>query len=144
MWRESLGDLVTGSWRPPAPYAALHAVETSLGRSLPPALRSLLLETDGIEGPYGEDIVWPADRVLNDNLTFRTRPEFRALYRPFDPLLFFGDNGGGDQFAFVRAPDAKGGVYVWDHETDERRHVAADLGTYLREALGSGGEDWYR
>lgn len=35
-------------------------------------------------------------------------------------------------------------MHVWDHETDERSLVAADLATYLREALGSGGEDWYR
>ncbi|MFF7310304.1 SMI1/KNR4 family protein [Streptomyces sp. NPDC008137] len=143
MWRESLEDLVTGPWRPPAPCATLHAVETSLGRPLPPALRSLLLETDGMEGPYGEDIVWPADRILNDNLAFRTRPEFRLLYRPFDPLLFFGDNGGGDQFAFIQSLGV-GSVHVWDHETDERGLVAPDLDSYLRKALGSDGEDWYR
>ncbi|WP_405506961.1 SMI1/KNR4 family protein [Streptomyces purpurascens] len=143
MWRDSLEDLETGPWRPPASPAALHTIETALGRPLPPTLRSLLLETDGIEGPYGEDVVWPAERILNDNVAFRTSPELRSLYRPFDPLLFFGDNGGGDQFALVRAPEGDG-VHVWDHETDERSLVAADLATYLREALGSGGEDWYR
>ncbi|MGI5427816.1 SMI1/KNR4 family protein [Streptomyces sp. CA-179760] len=143
MWRESLEDLVTGPWRPPAPYAALHAIETSLGSPLPPTLRFLLLETDGLEGPYGEDIVWAADRILNDDLAFRTRPEFRLLHRPFDPLLFFGDNGGGDQFAFVQDL-GDGSVHVWDHETDERSLVAPDLGSYLRKALGSDGANWYR
>lgn len=143
MWHELLEEFETGPRRPPAAPAALRGIETTLGRPLPPTLRSLLLETDGIEGPYGEDVVWPAERIWNDNLTFRTRLEFRSLYRPFDPLLFFGDNGGGDQFAFARAPGG-GGVHVWDHETDERRLVAAGLASYVRKALGGGGEDWYR
>ncbi|MEU1318096.1 hypothetical protein [Streptomyces tibetensis] len=35
-------------------------------------------------------------------------------------------------------------VHVWDHETDERSPVALDLTGYVRRALESGGEDWYR
>ncbi|MEU1103750.1 hypothetical protein ABZ408_22685 [Streptomyces tibetensis] len=35
-------------------------------------------------------------------------------------------------------------VHVWDHETDERSPVAPDLAGYVRRALESGGEDWYR
>ncbi len=31
---------------------------------------------------------------------------------PFEPLMFFGDNGGGDQFAFVSDPRARS-VFVW-------------------------------
>ncbi|GGW92131.1 SMI1/KNR4 family protein [Streptomyces lomondensis] len=143
MWRDMVDELRTGALRPPAPRAVLHRIEESLGQPLPPALRSLLLETDGIEGPYGEDVVWPAERILNDNLTFRTDPGLRSLHRPFEPLLFFGDNGGGDQFAFVQ-DTGDAGVYVWDHETDERTLVATDLSVYVRQALGSGGEDWYR
>lgn len=36
---------------------------------------------------------------------------------PFDSLLFFGDNGGGDQFALVVAPE-RDDIFVWGHETD--------------------------
>jgi hypothetical protein len=60
--------------------------------------------------------------------------------RRADPggLLFFGDHGGGDQFAF-----AGDRVVVWEHETDARREVADGLRDYLTRSLTSGGEGWY-
>jgi hypothetical protein len=56
--------------------------------------------------------------------------------------MFFGDNGGGNQFAFVPG-EAKAGVLVWEHETDDRRQVADDLADHLRQALTSDGDEWY-
>ncbi|MEU9917381.1 SMI1/KNR4 family protein [Streptomyces sp. NPDC051001] len=50
----------------------------------------------------------------------------RRLYMPFDALLFFGDNGGGDHFAFVQRPQ-RPDIFVWEHESDSRRWVAGDL-----------------
>lgn len=73
----------------------------------------------------------------------RRVPESRSLHRPFDSLLFIGDNGGGDQFALLWAFE-RAGVHVRDHERDERGAVAPDLAGYVRRALGSGGEGWYR
>ncbi|MFC8130073.1 SMI1/KNR4 family protein [Streptomyces sp. NPDC057302] len=61
----------------------------------------------------------------------------------FDALLFFGDNGGGDQFAFVRTPE-RDDIFAWDHGTDSRKWIAPHLESFLRDALGSAGEDWYR
>lgn len=51
---------------------------------------------------------------------------------PFDPLLFFGDAGNGDQFAFrlvsgLRDKD----IYVWNHENDSRTWVGPSLSRYL-------------
>ncbi|MFF7723326.1 SMI1/KNR4 family protein [Streptomyces luteogriseus] len=142
-WRGLIEEYGAGLSCRPADPALLHRVEQTLGHSLPPDLSALLLQTDGIEGPYGEGIVWPAEQILQNNRTFRTDLEIRAPYRPFDSLLFIGDNGGGDQFALLWASE-RGGVHVWDHETDERSPVAPDLAGYVRRALGSGGEDWYR
>jgi hypothetical protein len=56
--------------------------------------------------------------------------------------LFFGDNGGGDQFAFVLRDDRRD-IFVWNHETDSRHWVAGHLEDYLTHALPAG-EDWYR
>ncbi|MEV6109751.1 hypothetical protein AB0M28_34335 [Streptomyces sp. NPDC051940] len=61
---------------------------------------------------------------------------------PFEPLMFFGDNGGGDQFAFVRTPE-RDEVFVWDHETDGRYLAEYSLEQYLERALREKG-DWYR
>ncbi|MFF0480406.1 SMI1/KNR4 family protein [Streptomyces sp. NPDC004435] len=129
--------------RDPVTEGELTAVEQQLGQPLPASLRELLLQSNGIEGEYGTETVWTADGILSANLAFRHSEEFRELYRPFDALMFFGDNGGGDQFAFVRSPE-RDDVFVWDHETDDRFWVAGSLEHYLRSALGCDGEDWYR
>jgi hypothetical protein len=112
---------------------ALHDAEIQLGIGLPPELRSLLSETDGVEGEYGFGLVWPLDQIVADNLQFRSQADFRQLYMPFEALLFFADAGNGDQFAFsildgeVRRSD----VYVWNHENDSRSWVAGSLRSYI-------------
>jgi hypothetical protein len=42
--------------------------------------------------------------VVEINLPLMDESEGLAA---FDSLMFFGDNGGGDQFAFVRRPEAQ-------------------------------------
>lgn len=104
MWRGLIEESGAGPSCPPADPAVLHRVEQSLGHPLPPDLSALLLQTDGIEGPYGEGIVWPAEQILENNRAFRTDPDIRSLHRPFDSLLFIGDvrraleSGGEDWY----------------------------------------------
>ena len=52
---------------------------------------------------------------------------------PFDPLLFFGDAGNGDQFAYAihEAQVRRNDIFAWDHETDSRTWVAPSLERYL-------------
>ncbi|MET9802677.1 SMI1/KNR4 family protein [Streptomyces sp. NPDC006368] len=143
MWKEAAaGALPDVEFRPPVDVAALAEAERRLGRCLPPQLTALLMETDGMAGEYGTGVVWSLDRVVEQNLLYRAPGTFRDLYMPFDPLLFFGDNGGGDQFAFVVTPE-RPDVFVWDHETDSRLWVARELEDYLRRSL-AGDDDWWR
>ncbi|MCO4699656.1 SMI1/KNR4 family protein [Streptomyces sp. RO-S4] len=143
MWRDVIGSFPSVESSSPADPSLLDRIESELGQSLPEDLRSFLLESDGLTDEYGADVVWPAQRILDDNISFRGDEQFRSLYMSFDSLMFFGDNGGGDQFAFVRVPE-RSDIFVWDHETDGRDLVSPNLESYLRSALGSGGEDWYR
>lgn len=113
---------------------------------MPARLGALLRETDGVADAYGTDVVWPLAHIVEQNLLFWSGEAFAGLYRPFDALLFFGDNGGGDQFALVVAPE-RDDVFVWDHETDSRMWVAGGIDEYLRRALapdGDEGGDWWR
>lgn len=143
MWIElARGLFPEARFAPPADGAALQDVERDLGQSLPAELRALLAETDGLLGELSLDVVWPAARILADNLDFRTDEGFAEVYAPFDGLLFFGDNGGGDQFAFL-TDSPREGVFVWEHESDTRRKVADGLEDYLRRALTADGDDWY-
>jgi hypothetical protein len=143
MWRELVEPFPSAELRGPVDPGTLERIESVLGQSLPGGLRAFLLESDGLTDEYGTDVVWSAERILADNLSFRHDEQYKSLYMEFDSLMFFGDNGGGDQFAFVRRLE-RHEVFVWDHETDSRNLVAPSLGRYVHSALESDGEDWYR
>lgn len=89
------------------------------------------------------DTVWSVDQIVETNLQFWSDQTFAQLYMPFTPFLFFGDNGGGDQFAFVQTPE-RPDIFVWEHESDSRRWVANNLQDYLNRALRDGGDAWYQ
>ncbi|MEM7244506.1 MAG: SMI1/KNR4 family protein [Acidobacteriota bacterium] len=120
-----------------ASSVALDEAESELGVAWPPSLRELLAASDGLQGAHGVGVVWSVGRIVRDNRAFRDSADFRELYMPFEHLLFFGDAGDGDQFAFpilagaIRSED----VFVWRHETDSRAWLAPSLERYLRVAL---------
>lgn len=144
MWREMIVNFGShADFHHPANEQTLDQIEQHLDQPLPTPLRQLLLETDGLDDEFGTEVVWSAQRILEDNEQFRTEASFRSLYMPFNDLIFFGDNGGGDQFAFVRNPQ-RNDVFVWDHETDSRNWVSASLEDYLQRSIQAEGEDWYR
>jgi len=128
----------------PATEEELQQVEAALGVSLPVHLRDLLLETDGIHDRTGATIVWRAEEIIKRNLYFRDSDGWEDLYMPFDHLLFFGDNGGGDQFAY---PIQVGGsinnydVLRWVHETDAREWYANRLEVFLEKRLSDECDD---
>jgi hypothetical protein len=133
MWREKLVTLYPEvSFNDPARPDQLHELEVALSLAVPEDLASLLGESDGVAGRYGAGLVWSADRIVKDNLAFRSSSDFAKLYMPFDALLFFADAGNGDQFAFpITAAGAGDDVFVWDHENDSRRWYAGSLEQYL-------------
>ncbi|MFE0087493.1 SMI1/KNR4 family protein [Streptomyces sp. NPDC058991] len=143
MWKEAAAEALPDvEFRAAVDATALAEAERRLGRSLPSQLTALLMETDGMVGEYGTDVVWSLDRIVEQNLLFWSPNTFPGLYMPFDPLLFFGDNSGGDQFAFVLVPE-RPDIFVWDHETDSRLWAAGELADYLQRSLTDEG-DWWR
>jgi len=117
----------------PAASASIQAAEVEIGTRLPDELSEFLSESNGVAGTHALALVWPIQRIAADNVAFRRNAEFHKLYMPFEPLLFFGDAGNGDQFAYaitagvVRRTD----IFVWDHENDSRTWVAPCLLRYL-------------
>jgi hypothetical protein len=115
---------------PPATESQLAAAERELGVQLPDTLRELLLESDGVIADYGAGVIWSVSDILKHNREFRTMESFRELYMPFDHLLFFGEDGGGDQFAFAIQADGQihnFDIYRWEHEHDARSWFAGRL-----------------
>lgn len=134
-WKQFIkGHAPNAKFGPPASESNLIAVEQLLGVRLPVQLREFLLEADGIATDDGTGVIWPVDQIQKCNLQFRTLETFRDLYMPFDHLLFFGDDGGGDQFAFAIHADGeihKNDIFRWEHETDARSWYAGSLEQFL-------------
>jgi SMI1-KNR4 cell-wall len=135
MWKEFISSL-NGQFDFSA-RAEQHEIaetENSLNLVLPAELSGLLSETNGLyHSTSYTDMVWSTESIQKTNLEFRENPDFAELYMPFDSLLFFGDAGDGDQFAFrilaneVRMED----VYIWNHENDSRIWIASSLRTFI-------------
>ena len=135
MWRDFiLQQTEHATFAPSASAAAIADAETVLSISFPDELRTILRESNGVIGQYELGLVWDLDRIQRDNLQFRGDSDFRDLYMPFDHLLFFADAGNGDQFAFPIQNGIihRNDVFVWDHESDDRRWVAGSLKQYLQ------------
>lgn len=114
----------------PAAWASVSLAEESLDVTFPAELRELLFESNGVQGEYGLGLVWPIERIVADNLEFRRNSTFRDIYMPFTSLLFFGDAGNGDQFAFPIHANGKierDDIFAWNHEDDSRKWVAPSL-----------------
>jgi hypothetical protein len=122
---------------PPADEGRLRELGHGLGLTIPLALREFLLEADGLTADYSE-MIWTVADIEQRNREFRTFPDFRSLYMPFDHFLFFGGDGGGDQFAFAIDADGeirKLDIYRWEHESDARSWFAGHLEQYLERRL---------
>ncbi len=135
-WREWIAQ--TGATaRDPVSDDSLARAEAGLG-ALPSDLRDLLKVSNGLSGEFNVWLVWPVEELERQNAEFRTTEDFGQLYMPFDHLLFFGESGDGDLFAYP----IKGGkigdginIYRWDHENDSRTWVADNLCGYIKRRV---------
>lgn len=128
---------VDAKLRRPASETQLVAAEKALGIRLPDLLREFLLESNGVNGEFGEGIIWSASEIKKRNQEFRA-PVFHEIYMPFDHLLLFGEDAGGDQFAFAIHADGqihKDDIYRWEHETDARAWFAGHLEQFIESRL---------
>jgi hypothetical protein len=136
-WKHLISAITTDAeFNSPVSATDFAAVEQQLKLSLPAELRELMLESNGITADY--NVVWSIGDIQRRNLEFRALKGFRELYMPFDHLLFFGDDGGGDQFAFAVQADGiihNPDIYRWEHETDARSWFAGRLEQFFARIL---------
>jgi hypothetical protein len=133
MWRRRIQSLTSKvTFANPATFVSIDDAEEKLGVQLPAELAEILRESDGVMGEYGLGLLWPIERIKANNVNFRDSADFRRLYMPFDCLLFFGDAGNGDQFAYsiVQGEVRRNDIFVWNHEDDSRTWVAPSLGVF--------------
>jgi len=118
----------------PAEIEDIEAAEDALGIEFPAELRAMLLEFNGLAANYGVPVVWSAEEIASQNLAFRNNEDFKELYKPFNHLLFFGHDGGGDQFAYGIGADGRVDqkeIFRWGHEEDTRDLYAKGLRNYF-------------
>ncbi len=141
-WREVASVCFGDDADVPAPVGAadIRQAEKALGRELPGELKSLYAECDGVLR-LSTPIVMPLAALLETNQFQRTRDSIRSLYMPLDHLLFFGEEGNGDLFAFPIVMDGTYGtqnIYEWNHENDARLWKASSV----RDLLARLAVDW--
>lgn len=137
-WRHLIGNLCPDCQLYSPVQGQLRAAQHSLRIEVPPELRQLLLETNGVTRPDRTQVIWPAEMIGERNQQFRADSHYRMLYMPFDHLLFFGDNGRGDQFAYrIRADHQldESNIYLWKQATDAREWYARGLASFLESVL---------
>lgn len=105
--------------------------------NLPGELKEFYKQANGINELMDNikigEVIWPIERVIETNKSFRNEPAFKDLYMSFEELFFFSDAGNGDLFAFVALNDKfdRSDIYVWNHENDSRTWVAPNLGKFI-------------
>ncbi|MDP4183052.1 MAG: SMI1/KNR4 family protein [Bacillota bacterium] len=134
MWKDYLSsfDKVI-KFAQPAIESEIENAEQELNVQFSYELKSFLLETNGIKDEFNCDILWPLERIKEDNMFFRILPEYRDIYMPFDHMLFFADSGTGDQFAYaiLDSQIRNTNVFAWDHEDDSRKWVAPSIKQFI-------------
>jgi hypothetical protein len=119
----------------PATTDQIAEAERDLGVRFHEALRSILAATNGVVGPLGYWLVWPAEMIVTQNRQYRTSPQLKGCFMPFDHLLFIGEVGNGDLYGYPIMADGnaryRNDIFRWDHETDARTEAAVSLRHYL-------------
>jgi hypothetical protein len=101
----------------PVSLRARKIAELKLKMPMPEDLWSFYRFSNGLLY-YGRNLIYPLDRMIEVNKLSRALD----INMPVDHLLFFGETGDGDQYAFGRRIDGQYHhlIFVWRHETDER------------------------
>lgn len=135
MWKELISALDDScEFSPPVSFAELIALEKILGCTLPPSLKSLLLETNGVyHSGFSMAFLWDLETILAANLDFRRNWEAYGNSR-FEDLLFFSEGGNGDRYAFelISGEEVEGKILWRDHETGERVFVSSTLEEFIK------------
>lgn len=134
MWIELVRELESqATFAPGATEEQLVRLEQALRVALPPDLRSLLSETNGVLGEFGLHLIWSTNEIEEINRQRWEDPGFRSTYMPLDSLLLFADAGDGEMFALgiIDGTIQRPFVYVWNPIDDSRTFVAPSIRHYL-------------
>jgi hypothetical protein len=144
MWKERVGAVCAAcAFGPPAGEAALFEAEKQLEVEFPTELRALLLEMDGVQDEYGSGIL-SCEEIVTRNLEMREDFASDESYMPFDHLLFFAEDGGGSLHFYPVQSNGRINrpfIFEWDHETDSRTFVAANLEQFIVARFGEADQD---
>jgi SMI1-KNR4 cell-wall len=125
---------ISHSFNQPALIGQIEEAEIFFGHELPKDLKELYSQTNGIKEVGWGELVFSVENLISFNKNYRTNPDFSDIFMPFDNLLFFGNIGNGDYFAYPITKDktCRDEIFVWNHETDERIYVITGLEKLLK------------
>jgi len=137
-WRDLLKELATDCVLTDGmPFLQYRELQETFGHELHPELRALLEATNGVRSPYDYALLWPIERIIDENRRIRCDRRLLKQYMPLDCLFFFADAGNGDLFGHavvdneIRCSD----VFLWSHEDDSRTVYSTTLRGFLDQLL---------
>ncbi|MEK4512139.1 MULTISPECIES: SMI1/KNR4 family protein [Paenibacillus] len=116
----------------PASIKSINSVEIELKVQFPQSLKNLLLESDGVHDEFECDVIWPVERILEENKNIRI--EYLEERETFNDFLLFSDAGNGDQFAFsiTDGDSDMEEICVWNHEDESREILSSSLNEFIK------------
>jgi hypothetical protein len=114
--------------RPQATDADIARLRDFVGDSLPGGLEEFLRRSNGLLFDF-DPIVLPVDSIISATERIHSYPSTL----PSSHLLFFGDFGDGDMFAFAKRKDGEWSpdVLWWEHERDSCYSCAFGIWDYV-------------
>ncbi|GHU24326.1 SMI1/KNR4 family protein [Spirochaetia bacterium] len=131
MWREFISKIDCElTFNQSASIESINAAEIELKVQFPQSLKSLLLESNGVQDEFECDAIWPLERIIEENKNIRIIEEQIT----FNGFLLFSDAGNGDLFAFSIKDGNKNKeeIYVWNHEDKSRDIISSSLKDFIK------------
>ena len=118
---------------PPAARAEIKAIEAVIGKSLPRDLAEFYLQANGIWDSWFCFNIIGVEESVRYNTSIRVPGEFPYYMSRNDHLVF--SHRDGSYYFYSVTPNGCGGIYFWDHETDERLYATSSLNEWIRARI---------
>lgn len=139
---ENSDTMVTFEFTDPMNVSSIvNNIYITLKSNLSIELHSFYQQTNGIKIKYNDvyigELVWPLEKVLQQNVQIRSGADYRAQFVNFENLLFFSSSEEGSLFgiSILNENSVKPDVYGWSEAQDRRYWVSQSVKDFIETRI---------